>query len=297
MQADRDFGQGTGSCIISIKAVTANVQKPTCVWFAVSKDEKNLLSKEILLEPQISRYLVNETFDFPMTMKKNMMSGIYLEQKVRIEECKDQDNLQGATASFVEFDISSYLNMKLTSTDPLTEEFDIKDARLVSPTAGNLLLDVSVSLCADPPTIALEIPQSRLKEDDLFLTIRGSPNPLSVARVSSRSINSYSSLSADNREDRDDSHEEIEIIDEEGLENMSKRELIDRIKQLKKQNAELRNAQKAHVVPPPAHNRHEVLENMIVVLKNDLATVLNAIQKDGNFHIFDEIKDKVSFFS
>jgi hypothetical protein len=197
-------------------------------------------------------------------------------------------------SSFVEFDISSYLNMKLTSTDPLTEEFDINEARLVSPTTGCVLLDISVSICTDPPAISLEIPNSRPKEDDLFLTIKSLPRPSSVVRVSSHSNTSRSSFSVGNKED---SHEEIEVVDEEGFENMTKRELVERIKELKKQNQELKALQKVALPQNPPPNRQDVLENMIVVLKNDLATVLNAIQKDGNYHIFDEIKDKVSFFS
>lgn len=186
------------------------------------------------------------------------------------------------------------MNLVLACIDPLTEDFDIKETRLVSPTAGGLLLDISVSISREPPTNFLEIPQNTSKEDDLFLTVKSSPRPSSVARVSSRSKSFNSSFSAPNQ---DESREEIEIIDEEGLENMSKRELIERIKALKLENSQLKNTPKPQPVPIMQPNRHEMLENMIVVLKNDLATVLNAIQRDGNYHIFDEIKDKVSFFS
>lgn len=213
---------------------------------------------------------------------------------MRIDSKHDQSGSINSSSSFVEFDISSFLNMKLGKLELFSEEFDIKEARLISPVLGCLLLDVSVAISSKPATITLEIPQLKSKDDDLFLTIKSSPRPSSVGRVSSRSKSSCGSFTMLNQ---DDSQDDIKVVDEDSLEHLSKEELIDQVKQLRKQNAELKNAHRPQVAPTIPPNRCELLENMIVVLKNDLATVLNAIQRDGNYQIFDEIKEKVSFFS
>jgi hypothetical protein len=74
--------QSAGNCVISIKGLSANVQKPMSLFLAITKDHYTLQSREIWLEPQITRYIINQTFDFPVRLKKNLVSGVYTEEKV-----------------------------------------------------------------------------------------------------------------------------------------------------------------------------------------------------------------------
>lgn len=77
-----DSRQPSGSCIVSIKALSANVQKVAAVRFALSKDTLTLVSQDVTLEPRISRYSVNQTFEFPLIGRRSTQSGLFLEEKV-----------------------------------------------------------------------------------------------------------------------------------------------------------------------------------------------------------------------
>lgn len=186
------------------------------------------------------------------------------------------------------------MNVKHESTGLFTGDFDIREARIALENGSCLMLDLNVCIRPRNKPAHKEMDYLKVQEDDLFQTVR---IPSKASTTHNRSFVSSVSEQEVSFESRHESQEEIEVVDEEGLENMNKRELIARIKELKNQNEELRLALSKTNVIKAQNSKIESMENLIVVLKSDMATLLNAIQKTGNHHIFDEIKDKVSFFS
>lgn len=186
------------------------------------------------------------------------------------------------------------MNVKRHSTGQFTENFDIRDARLSLENGSCLLLDLNVNIKPRKQLPLKEMEYLRPQEDDIFHTVRIPSRPTTPQDKSFVSNDSKADASFQSNAE---SLEEIEVVDEEGLENMSKRELIFRVKELKKQNEDLRMTLSKTTALKVQANRIESMENLIIVLKNDMATMLNAIQRSGNHELFDEIKDKVSFFS